>query len=172
MRAQGRAAVRSRGEARAAPGVACTRARSAAQLRRGGTVTAAAAASAQTGLIGCRLAGVGSSVPTTVLSNSDLERFVETNDEWIATRTGIKRRHVLAEGETMGPHAVAAGKRALEMAGVAPEELGIVLMATSTPDDAFGSACQVSPLCRLLRSHSRLQAAFYALCSTAERCIR
>lgn len=94
-------------------------------------------------LVGCKLAGVGSSVPSTVLSNADLERFVETSDEWITSRTGIKRRHVLAEGESMALHAAEACKKALEMAGVAAEDVDIVLMATSTPDDAFGSACQV-----------------------------
>jgi 3-oxoacyl-[acyl-carrier-protein] synthase-3 len=102
-------------------------------------VSAAAAAT----LTGCRLAGVGSSAPATVLSNADLAQWVDTNDEWITSRTGIKRRHVLAEGETLTSHAVAACKRALEMAGVDASEVGIVLVATSTPDDAFGSACQV-----------------------------
>jgi len=98
-------------------------------------------------LVGCKLAGVGSSVPTTVLSNTDLEKFVDTNDEWIATRTGIRRRHVLAEGESMGAHAAQACKKALEMANVAPEDVNMVLVATSTPDDAFGSACQVCHCC-------------------------
>lgn len=99
------------------------------------------AANAQ--LVGCKLVGVGSSVPSTVLSNVDLEQFVETNDEWITTRTGIKRRHILAEGETMAQHAAQACTKALEMAGVSAEDVNIVLMSTSTPDDVFGSACQV-----------------------------
>lgn len=99
------------------------------------------AANAQ--LVGCKLVGVGSSVPSTVLSNADLEQFVETNDEWITTRTGIKRRHILAEGETMSQHAAQACIKALEMAGVSAEDVNIVLMSTSTPDDVFGSACQV-----------------------------
>jgi 3-oxoacyl-[acyl-carrier-protein] synthase-3 len=94
-------------------------------------------------LTGCKLVGVGSSAPSTVLSNQDLEKFVETNDEWIASRTGIRRRHVLADGERMTDHAAAACRKALEMAGVAAEDVSIVLMATSTPDDAFGGACQV-----------------------------
>lgn len=110
------------------------------QQRRGAQCVVAAAA----GLVGCKLVGVGSSAPETVLSNADLEKFVETNDEWIATRTGIRRRHVLAEGETMSTHAAAACKKALEMAGVSAEDVNIVLVATSTPDDAFGSACSVS----------------------------
>jgi 3-oxoacyl-[acyl-carrier-protein] synthase-3 len=78
-----------------------------------------------------------------VLSNTDLEKFVETNDEWISTRTGIKRRHVLADGESMAGHAAEACKKALEMANVAAADINMVIMATSTPDDVFGSACQV-----------------------------
>eukprot|EP00879_Flechtneria_rotunda_P015013 GHRR01015688.1.p1 GENE.GHRR01015688.1~~GHRR01015688.1.p1 ORF type:complete len:263 (+),score=59.41 GHRR01015688.1:542-1330(+) len=105
----------------------------AAQLRQ---VTANA-------LVGCKLSGVGSSVPSTVISNTELEKLVETSDEWITTRTGIKRRHVLGEGESVASHAAQACRKALEMANVSAEDISIVLMATSTPDDAFGSACQV-----------------------------
>jgi 3-oxoacyl-[acyl-carrier-protein] synthase-3 len=86
---------------------------------------------------------VGSSVPTTVLSNSDLEQWVDTNDEWISSRTGIKRRHIMNEGESVAQHAAQACQRALDMAGVAAEDVDMVVLATSTPDDAFGSACQV-----------------------------
>lgn len=95
------------------------------------------------GLAGCKLVGVGSSAPAGVLSNADLEKFVETNDEWIRTRTGIARRHILDKEESMADHAAKACLKALEMAGVAAEEIDLVLLATSTPDDAFGSACQV-----------------------------
>lgn len=95
------------------------------------------------GLTGCRLLGVGSSAPATVLSNQDLERFVDTNDEWITTRTGIKRRHILGEDESMAQHAAKACQQALDMAGVSADLVDMVLLATSTPDDAFGSACQV-----------------------------
>jgi 3-oxoacyl-[acyl-carrier-protein] synthase-3 len=104
---------------------------------------AACAAAGAPGLLGCRLTGVGSSAPDTVLSNQDLERYIDTNDEWIATRTGIRRRHVLGEGESVAQHAANACKKALEMAGVEAEAVDMVLLATSTPDDAFGSACQV-----------------------------
>jgi 3-oxoacyl-[acyl-carrier-protein] synthase-3 len=88
--------------------------------------------------------GVGSSAPATVITNDDLARFVETSDEWIATRTGIRRRHVLNDGESMVDHAAIACQKALEMAGVSAEEVDMIVLATSTPDDAFGSACQVS----------------------------
>lgn len=110
--------------------------------------------SAQTGggptgtLSGCRLVGVGSSVPASVLTNADLEQLVETNDEWIASRTGIRERHILAEGELLADHAAIAAQRAMEMAGVSPEEIDLVLLATSSPDDIFGSACQVGDVGR------------------------
>lgn len=92
---------------------------------------------------GIRLLGVGSSAPSTVISNADLERLVETNDEWIRTRTGIQQRHVLGEGETMAQHAAKACQGAMEMAGISADQVDMILLATSTPDDAFGSACQV-----------------------------
>lgn len=68
-------------------------------------------------LKGVRLVGCGSSVPQSFLTNKDLESLVETNDEWIATRTGIRKRHILAEGESLSSHAALASQRALEMAG-------------------------------------------------------
>lgn len=95
-------------------------------------------------LTGCRLLGVGSSVPPAVLTNDDLAKLVDTNDEWITTRTGIKERHILAEGESLAQHAATAARNALEMAGVDGSEVDMVLLATSSPDDLFGSACQVA----------------------------
>ncbi|GMH45208.1 hypothetical protein BSKO_13165 [Bryopsis sp. KO-2023] len=92
---------------------------------------------------GCKLLGVGSSVPETVLTNADLERIVETSDEWITRRTGIRQRHVLSDGELLADHATTASERALEMAGVSAEDLDLIIMGTSSPDDIFGSACQV-----------------------------
>ena len=102
-----------------------------------------AAAATASGLVGCKLVGVGSSVPSSVLSNGELEKYVETNDEWITSRTGIKRRHILGADESMADHAAAACLKALEMAGVDAADIDLVLLATSTPDDAFGSACSV-----------------------------
>ncbi|KAG2486671.1 hypothetical protein HYH03_014726 [Edaphochlamys debaryana] len=90
-----------------------------------------------------QLVGVGSSVPATFLTNHDLEKLVDTNDEWITTRTGIKKRHVLGKDETLGQHAALAAQRALEMAKVDPKEVDLVLMATSSADDTFGNACLV-----------------------------
>lgn len=97
--------------------------------------------------IGCKLIGVGSSAPHTVLTNNDLAKLVDTNDEWIVTRTGIQQRHVLAEGETLSQHAATASQNALKMAGINADQIDLILMATSSPDDAFGNACSVSGLC-------------------------
>lgn len=107
----------------------------------------------------CKLSGVGSSVPETVLSNEDLSQIVETNDEWIATRTGIRKRHILAQGERITDHAVTSAKRALDMAGVSGEDVDMVILATSSPDDVFGSATQVSMRAFFVLFHaSELQA--------------
>lgn len=89
------------------------------------------------------LAGCGSSVPDLVLTNEDLEKYVDTNDEWITTRTGIKKRHILGEGETLSSHASTSAMKALEMAGMKAEDVDLIIMATSSPDDLFGSATTV-----------------------------
>ncbi|BDA51447.1 3-oxoacyl-[acyl-carrier-protein] synthase 3 [Coccomyxa sp. Obi] len=106
----------------------------------------AARAHAAQPMQGCRLAGSGSSVPEAVLSNTDLEKLVDTNDDWIATRTGIRRRHVLAQGESLSQHAATAAQRALDMAGIAAADVDLIVLSTSSPDDLFGSACQVQAL--------------------------
>lgn len=95
-------------------------------------------------LQGCRLIGVGSSVPETVVTNFDLEKIVETSDEWITQRTGIRQRHVLRADEKLADHAVKASLKALEMGGGNPIDVDCVILATSSPDDIFGSACQVN----------------------------
>lgn len=78
--------------------------------------------------------GVGYYVPEKVLTNADMEKFVETSDEWITTRTGIKERHVAAEGETTSDMALEASKKALADAGMAAEDLTHILLYTLTPD--------------------------------------
>ena len=88
--------------------------------------------------------GTGSAVPQRVLTNEDLEKLVETNDEWIRTRTGIRERRIADEATASSDLAVQAARGALEMAGVAPEDLDLVVVATVTPDMAFPStACLV-----------------------------
>jgi 3-oxoacyl-[acyl-carrier-protein] synthase-3 len=89
-----------------------------------------------------RIAGTGSYLPEKVLTNADLERLVDTSDEWIAARTGIRQRHVAAEGQTTGDLALEAAKRALDAAGVQASEIDLLIVGTTTPDLIFPStAC-------------------------------
>jgi len=91
-----------------------------------------------------RIAGTGSYLPAKCLTNDDLAKFVDTSDEWIAARTGIRERHVAAEGETTGDLAYHASMRALEAAGVKPSELDLIILGTTTPDLIFPStACLI-----------------------------
>ncbi|RVX15380.1 3-oxoacyl-[acyl-carrier-protein] synthase 3 A, chloroplastic [Vitis vinifera] len=92
---------------------------------------------------GCKLVGCGSAVPSLQISNDDLAKIVETSDEWISVRTGIHNRRVLSGKDSLTALAVEAAKRALEMAQVDPDEVDLVLMCTSTPEDLFGSAPQI-----------------------------
>ena len=110
-------------------------------------VQAKSSSSNNRGLVGMKLIGVGSCAPKTIVSNDDLAKLVDTNDEWIASRTGIKRRHILGKGETLSSLAQEASLKALEMAGLRADEVDLILYATSSPDDLFGGACQVSVLC-------------------------
>ena len=94
--------------------------------------------------IPCRIVGLGSYVPQKVLSNADLERLVDTSDEWITTRTGIRERRIAAENESTSDLATQAARRALSAAKIHPEELDLILIATVTPDMLFPStACLV-----------------------------
>lgn len=89
-----------------------------------------------------RIAGTGSYLPEKVLTNDDLAKFVDTSDEWIATRTGIRERHIAAEGETTSDLAFHAATRAMEAAGVEASELDLIIVGTTTPDIIFPStAC-------------------------------
>ena len=88
------------------------------------------------------LKGTGSALPRRVMTNEELAQLVDTSDEWIAARTGIRRRHVAAEGETTGDLAYHASIRALEAAGVDASELDLIVLGTTTPDLIFPStAC-------------------------------
>jgi 3-oxoacyl-[acyl-carrier-protein] synthase-3 len=89
-----------------------------------------------------RIVGTGSYLPARVMTNADLERMVDTSDEWIFTRTGIRRRHIAADGEHTSDLALKAARRALEAAGLTPRDIGMVVVATTTPDMVFPStAC-------------------------------
>jgi 3-oxoacyl-[acyl-carrier-protein] synthase-3 len=88
--------------------------------------------------------GLGSYVPETVVTNQDLERLVDTTDEWIIERTGIRERRIAAGGETTSAMATRAAERALADAGVGAEEIDLIIVATVTPDMVFPStACLV-----------------------------
>nr|WP_321255226.1 beta-ketoacyl-ACP synthase III [uncultured Pseudodesulfovibrio sp.] len=90
------------------------------------------------------LRGFGSYAPERVLTNADLEKIVDTTDEWITTRTGIKERHIAAEGETTSSMAFESSKKALADAGIDPAELTHIICGTFTPDSMIPSAA-----CRL-----------------------
>ena len=86
------------------------------------------------------LRGCGSATPSRSISNEELGQRVETSDEWIRSRTGIGARHVVGEKESLGELCGQASERALAMSGWDAESLDLILLATSTPDDLFGSA--------------------------------
>jgi 3-oxoacyl-[acyl-carrier-protein] synthase-3 len=93
---------------------------------------------------GATITGVGAYVPERRLTNADLAQLVETNDEWITTRTGVRERRVVAPEEVSSHLATRAARVALAQAGVAPEEIGLIIVATTTPDLVFpGVACLV-----------------------------
>lgn len=91
-----------------------------------------------------RITGTGSSFPDKTLTNADLEKMVDTSDEWITSRTGIKARHIAVEGEYTSTFATRAAAKALEMAGVAAAEIDLLIVGTVTPDFPFpATACLV-----------------------------
>lgn len=84
-----------------------------------------------------RILGTGRGVPEKILTNADLEKLVDTTDDWITARTGIKERRVSREDQALSDFAIPAAQAALEMAGVAGEEVDLVIVATVTPDTSF-----------------------------------
>ncbi|NLM40069.1 MAG: ketoacyl-ACP synthase III [Firmicutes bacterium] len=88
--------------------------------------------------------GIGAAVPEKVLTNADLEKIVDTSDEWITTRTGIKERRIAEEAEAASHFAVRAASKAIEDAGLMPEDIDMIICATVTPDMPFpATACLV-----------------------------
>ena len=83
------------------------------------------------------IAGTGSALPERRVSNAELARQVDTSDEWIVERTGIRFRHIAGEGETTATLATDAARRALDAAGIAPSAVGLIVLATATPDQTF-----------------------------------
>jgi 3-oxoacyl-[acyl-carrier-protein] synthase-3 len=111
------------------------------QTPRGRCAIAHASAAASYATSGAKIAGVGKALPMKFLTNNDLSELVETNDEWIATRTGIKKRHIITGDESLTSLGAEAAKQALERANVKAEDVDLIILATSSPDDIFGSAC-------------------------------
>lgn len=83
------------------------------------------------------LLGTGSALPTTRVTNEELAQKVDTSDEWIVERTGIRTRYIAGEGETTASLAVDASRRAIEAAGFAPQDIDLIVLATATPDQTF-----------------------------------
>ena len=93
------------------------------------------------------LAGTGSALPRTRVSNAELASRVDTSDEWIVERTGIRMRHIAEPDETTATLGAEAARRALEAAGLEPADIGLIILATATPDNTFpASATKVQAL--------------------------
>ncbi|MGL5739028.1 MAG: beta-ketoacyl-ACP synthase III, partial [Plesiomonas shigelloides] len=94
-----------------------------------------------------RILGTGSYLPAQIRTNADLEQMVETTDEWIVSRTGIRERRIAAADETVSTMAAEAARNALEMAGIDKDDIGLIIVATASATHAFPSAaCQVQAI--------------------------
>lgn len=111
-----------------------------------------------------RILGTGGYLPDRILTNADLEKLVDTSDQWIVERTGIRERHIAAEGELTSDLAVRAARGALDAAGLRPDDIDLLLVATTTPDLVFPStACIVQA--KLGMTNSRPAFDLQAVCS-------
>ncbi len=87
--------------------------------------------------------GVGGHLPSKVLTNDDLAKMVDTTDDWIAARTGIRKRHIAADGETTSDLGAIAARKALDAAGLTPDDIDLIVVATATPDYTFPSTATI-----------------------------
>jgi 3-oxoacyl-[acyl-carrier-protein] synthase-3 len=87
--------------------------------------------------------GVGGHLPSKVLTNDDLAKMVDTTDDWIAARTGIRKRHIAADGETTSDLGAIAARKALDAAGLTPHDIDLIVVATATPDYTFPSTATI-----------------------------
>lgn len=92
---------------------------------------------------GVAITGSGAATPEVSLTNQDLSQLVDTSDEWIATRTGIRQRYLAMPGQSLCELASIAGEKAIAMAGITPEDIDLIILATSTADDLFGTASKI-----------------------------
>ena len=123
-----------------------------------------------------RIIGTGSYLPQKVLTNKDLESLVDTTDEWIVERTGIKQRHIAADNESTSSMAINASIDAIKSSGLSEKDIDLVIVATTTPDQIFPStACIVQNKLNIIAPAFDIQAActgfIYAM-SGAEKNIR
>ena len=96
--------------------------------------------------VGIAITGCGSAAPESVLTNDHLAQMVDTSDEWINTRTGMRNRHIASPSESLSQLSAVAANQALAMAGISATDIDLIVLATSTPDDLFGSACRIQGL--------------------------
>lgn len=128
-------------------------------------------------MIHSRIAGTGSALPDKIVTNRDLEKLIDTSDQWIRERTGICERRISAEGETTGDLAEQACRRAMQAADVDPGEIDLFIMGTTTPDLIFPStACLIQknlglPDCGAMDVNAACSGFMYAL-SIADKFIR
>ena len=124
-----------------------------------------------------RIAGTGRYLPERVLTNADLEKMVDTNDEWIRTRTGVERRHIAREDETTSDLCVEAAKIAMESAGVEPTDIDLVVIGTTSPDLVFPNIATIVqdrlgiPACPAFSLEAACTGFIYAL-STVDKYVR
>ncbi len=96
--------------------------------------------------LGIAITGSGSATPEVALDNYQLSQMVDTSDEWITARTGIRERHLVDAQGSLSAIATIAAKGAIAMAGLTPQDLDLIILATSTPDDLFGTASKIQAL--------------------------
>ena len=124
-----------------------------------------------------RIVGTGSYLPEKVVTNADLEKMLDTSDEWIRERTGISERRIARDDETSGDMAEVAAQRAMQAAGINPEDIGLLIVGTTTPDLVFPStACLLQarlglPDCGAMDVNAACSGFLYAL-SIADKYIR
>ena len=93
--------------------------------------------------MGVGVIGTGYYVPDNIVTNNDLEKIVDTTDEWIRTRTGIEERRIAKDDEDTSDMAFKAAERAIQDAGINPKEIGLIVVATVTPDTPFPSVANI-----------------------------
>ena len=124
-----------------------------------------------------RIIGTGSYLPEQIVTNADLEKMLDTSDEWIRERTGISERRIARDDETSGDMAEVAAQRAMQAAGVIPEDIGLLIVGTTTPDLVFPStACLLQarlglPDCGAMDVNAACSGFLYAM-SIADKYIR